>query len=146
MQPGVRVGTLQAQLGLNYNTVLRHVRLLEKCGLVEGAGEGQRRYFVRQAAMGVEAKRAAIAAASPVAAEVLRYVQARGRVALPALRADLRLPRSSASTALARLEGAGLVAREPDGRRLVVVYAGGAPAGSSASVPVAPAAASPAPA
>jgi DNA-binding transcriptional ArsR family regulator len=141
-QPGIRVGTLQAQLGLNYNTVLRHVRLLEHCGLVEGQGEGQRRLFVKGAGLGVHAKQAAVASSAPVAQAIVSYLQGKGDVEVPRLRADLGLPRSSASTALTRLAGAGLVVARRDGRRLIVALAAQGPgplapmaAGSPASAP-----------
>lgn len=128
-QPGIRVGTLQNLLGLNYNTVLRHVRVLARCGLVEASGAGQRRYFVRGATSGVAARRAAIAADAPVAREVLRFVQHHGAVELPRLRKALGLPRSTASVALQRLAEAGWVEKHPGRGRSIVVRAVGPPQG-----------------
>jgi DNA-binding MarR family transcriptional regulator len=140
-RPGVRVGTLQAQLGLNYNTVLRHVRVLQRLGLVEGDASPQRRWFVRDAGLGVQARKAAVAASSPVAASVVRYLAARGPVALATMRAELGLPKSSASTALRRMAHAGLVERRGEGRGLVVALAASAAAPPHGPLTATPAAA-----
>jgi predicted transcriptional regulator len=122
--PGIRVGTLASHLELNYNTTLHHVRLLRETGLVEGFGSGQTRLFVRGASLGMAQKEAAVAAASPVAARVLRHVEARGAVDFVGLREELGLPKSSASEAVSRLCQAGLVEKRRLGGRLLVARAG----------------------
>lgn len=128
-EPGIRVGTLQARLGLNYNTVLRHVRILENAGLVEAAGSGHRRLFAREAALGVHAKGAAVAASAPAAQAVMRHLEASGASDLAALSASLGLPKSSLSEAVSRLAAAGLVVKRRDGRRLEVALPARLPPG-----------------
>lgn len=129
--PGIRVGTLQASLGLNYNTVLRHVRTLERHGFVHSEGAGQRRWFATSVALGPEQRAAAVATASPTVRQVLAYLAPRGAADLPTLRRDLGLPRSTASDAVARLARAGLVGVERRGT-VVLIRAYGAHGPSSA--------------
>lgn len=118
-EPGVRIGTLQARLGLNYNTVLHHVRALARGGLVEARGPGQRRWFVAGRHAAPE-QQAAVAASGRAARRVLAHLRATGSAELPALRAELGIPRSTASDAVARLAAAGLVRVERHGARVRV--------------------------
>jgi DNA-binding transcriptional ArsR family regulator len=126
-EPGIRVGTLQARLGLSYPTVRRHVRVLERCGFLEGLGEGQRRLFVR-GALGPGAKRAAVAASTPACRAVLAYLGARRDVALAELCADLALPASTASVTVERLARAGLVTKRRAPRMRVALAPASLPA------------------
>lgn len=120
-EPGIRVGTLADREDLAYTTVLRHVRTLERAGLVQGHGMGQRRWVARGAEPFARVA-ARVAAQGPVATSMLRFIEARTPVDLATVRRELRLCPSSASTALARLRKAGvvLVVQEGRGRRIAL--------------------------
>lgn len=126
MQPGIRIGTLRKHLGLNYNTIKKHVEVLKRHGFVEEAGAGHRRLFARTGTIRCsEERQAIIAASTPAARAILEYVRTNGRAELHAIRETLLLPRSTASTAISRLIAAGLITKGRNGRRLVLEEARG---------------------
>lgn len=117
-EPGLRIGTLQARLGLNYNTVRRHVVLLERGGFIRPAGPGQRRWFPSGA--GPAEERAALARATPASRRVLAVLAEAGPMDAQALARRLGLPRSTLGDVVARLASAELVRTQRSGNRLRV--------------------------
>ncbi|HEV8360886.1 MAG TPA: MarR family transcriptional regulator [Candidatus Thermoplasmatota archaeon] len=136
-QPGVRVGTLRRQLELSYPAVERHVRMLVHFGLLEVHPGGQRRLFVRGSA-DADGRAAVVASSTPQARRVLDHLRTRGPVTMGALRAELGLPRSSASLVVQRLSAAGLVVARPEGRRLLVALPSQLPAPEQVALAPAP--------
>ncbi|MGQ0535656.1 MAG: winged helix-turn-helix transcriptional regulator [Methanobacteriota archaeon] len=120
--PGTRVGSVARSLGLNYKTVLRHVDVLRRAGVVEAVGEGQSRLFVTGSVERSE-KQAVIALSAPMVRAVLDGLSTMGSCDMKTLRVGLSMPASSVSVAVARLASAGLVVKERRGRRVVLALA-----------------------
>jgi DNA-binding MarR family transcriptional regulator len=123
-EPGLRIGTLAERVGVSYVSAQRHVKILERHCFVVGVGSGQVRWFPSRADVGQRARVAAIAASTPTARTLLRFVQANGPIPVPELRRRLRLAQSTACNTLLRLESAGLVERRRSGRAHVVAVPG----------------------
>src|SRR5438067_4029651 len=122
-EPAIRVGTLAARLGLNRDTVLEHIRVLERFRLVESAGAGQRRYFASGMIGSIVEKNAIAATSASSTKRVLSLVQARGEVEFRDLVRSLGLSSPLTSWSVKRLERAGLVRKERRDGRLVVSLA-----------------------
>lgn len=106
-EPGLSVGALAAELGVDYKTILYHARVLERAGhlVVERAGGRSACYH-----HGTPPPRRL----TPWAIAVLRAL--RGGPASPtALSRVLGWPRSTTYMMLLRLEARGLVRRMDDG-------------------------------
>ena len=114
-EPAIRVGTLAARLGLNRDTVLEHIRVLERFRLVESAGAGQRRYFASGMIGSIVEKNAIAATSASSTKRVLSLVQARGEVEFRDLVRSLGLSSPLTSWSVKRLERAGLVRKERRG-------------------------------
>lgn len=119
-EPGIRVGTLGARLGLDHDTVLWHVRVLERFSLVEGVGARQRRYFAAGSVRSRQEKSVAIALSAERVKRIWQHVQERGEVELGGLVESLGLPYSTASSGVSELVRADLVRKRREGRRLIV--------------------------
>jgi predicted transcriptional regulator len=116
-EPGIRAGTLQERVGLSYATVLWHLRVLEEFHLVEGQGEGQRRYFLNGGSFTAKEKAEIMAVSAPAARAVFEHVRARGEVPLASIPNALGISLPTVSQVAARLEHAGLVSkRRANGR------------------------------
>lgn len=129
-QPGVRIGTLAARLGLSYKTAQRHVHVLEREGMVRGHGDTQRHFFAATRGFSTDAMRQSTAMWRGTSRAVVEMLRRRGPMDLPALCAELGLAKSTVSTAVLHLARIGVVERRRRMRRIEVRLAVAA-AGSS---------------
>lgn len=121
--PGIRAGTLKEKLGLNYETVLWHLRVLEEHHLIEGTGEGQRRFFLNGGSFSPREKEELLAASSPTATAILDHLRRNGPTNLSALAVALGISASTASETVTRLQRARLLVKRREGGRLLVLPA-----------------------
>ena len=132
--PGIRAGTLREKLGLNYETVLWHLRVLEEHHLIEGAGEGQRRFFLNGGSFSPREKEEILAASSPTATAILDHLRRSGPTHLSALAEALGISASTASETVTRLQRAKLLVKRREGGRLLVLPASALHGGSFANM------------
>ncbi|MGQ0535257.1 MAG: helix-turn-helix domain-containing protein [Methanobacteriota archaeon] len=116
-EPGIRVAAIARQLGANHNTVLRHVLLLCRSGLVVRRGASANRLF--ETGSGVDPA-IVEATTGEVARRILGHLATGGPCEFRRLAGALGIPKSSASVAVSRLAGAGLLVKRREGPRLIV--------------------------
>lgn len=111
-RPGLRVGEIARERGLDRKTVAHHVRLLAKAGLLVERGSGRARF--------VFANGASASAPRAPPGNGLRALRAldEGHATPAALARALDIPRGSAGSLLCALAREGLAQRGPEGYRL----------------------------
>lgn len=119
-EPGLRVGTIAARLGVDHKTVLHHVTILRDFDLVKTSGDADNRLLpVGRCSPAEEALCVGILA-NRSARGVYDFLLARGPQDLRSIAAALGLSYSTASAAGVQLRKAGLVERERQWRRWVL--------------------------
>jgi predicted transcriptional regulator len=119
-EPGIRAGTLRTRLGLGYQTILWHLKVLEGFRMVESVGDGQRRFFVNGGTFNAHEKKAVLVASAPTAKAIVEHIQAHGETPLAALSTTLNLSNSAVSETVGRLERAGILSKRRINGRLHV--------------------------
>jgi len=117
--PGVNVAALADRAGLTRSTARYHLRVLEQTGVLASAKiSGKRRYF-RATGDGDGDAEWHAALRDQTTADVVEVIGREGPVSGSTLAAELDRDPSTVSHHLNRLEEAGLVERERDGRAIV---------------------------
>ncbi|WP_267642126.1 winged helix-turn-helix transcriptional regulator [Haloarchaeobius amylolyticus] len=133
--PGVYLSAISDASDVPLSTVRHHVRILEEEGLVTSVKlEGKRRYFPAD----TEDRELHAALASPPRAAIIERLAAEGGALVGELAEALDRDPSTLSHHLGRLEDAGLVERERDGRSVVNRLTPTAREGLAAASPAAP--------
>lgn len=119
-QPGIRVGTIAARLGLDHKAVQHHVGILQDFSLVKTSGPANNRLLpVGQLSSSDESLCTGVLA-SPTARSVYDLLVSNGPLDLKSIASALDLTYSTASATGVRLRKAGLVRRERRWRQWVL--------------------------
>ncbi|WP_439028608.1 winged helix-turn-helix transcriptional regulator [Haloarchaeobius sp. DT45] len=133
--PGVYLSAISEASGVPLSTVRHHVRILEEENLVTSVKvEGRRRYFPVETS-DVELH---VALSTPSRAAILELLADGGAAGVGELAAELDRDPSTLSHHLSRLEDAGLVERERDGRAVLNRLTPTAREGLAAATPTTP--------
>jgi predicted transcriptional regulator len=122
-RPGVSPQELVETHSASWSTVMYHLRVLERHGLVIAVRDGRhRRYFEAASGRWANGRKLAMAAmCNPTTAELARMVHAEPGIVQRRLATRLNLAPSSVSWHIRRLERVALVERQRDGHRVRLV-------------------------